>query len=146
MSAAASYSCALITGASSGLGEEFALQIAPRVGKLVLVARRESLLQQLADRVRVQFPHVAVAVFAVDLKVASERDQLVEHLAATGFSPDLLVNNAGLGDYGEFATAEWDKLQSMLGVNIEALTHLSHALVPLSGGKFSIITEAGVVD
>ena len=130
MSAAASYSCALITGASSGLGEEFALQIAPRVGKLVLVARREPLLQQLADRVRTQFPQVAVAVFAVDLQVASERDQLVQTLAATGFSPDLLVNNAGLGDYGEFATAEWEKLQTMLSVNIEALTHLSHALVP----------------
>lgn len=130
MPAAASYSCALVTGASSGLGEEFALQIAPRVEKLVLVARREPLLQQLADRVRAEFPQVAVAVFAVDLNVATERDQLVKNLAASGFLPDLLVNNAGLGDYGEFTTAEWGKLQSMLGVNIEALTHLSHALVP----------------
>ena len=45
-------------------------------------------------------------------------------LAASGFSPDLLINNAGLGDYGEFATAEWPKLESLLRVNIEALTHL----------------------
>ena len=126
----ASFSCALVTGASAGLGEEFALQIAPRVGKLVLVARREPLLLQLADRVRSKFPHVAVAVFAVDLNSQAEREQLVDTLAARGFLPDLLVNNAGLGDYGEFATAEWEKLQSMLHVNIEALTHLSHALVP----------------
>lgn len=126
----ASFSCALVTGASSGLGEEFALQIAPRVGKLVLVARRESLLQRLADRIRAQFPHVAVAVFAVDLQRSSERDQLVATLAARGFLPDLLVNNAGLGDYGEFASAEWEKIQSMLDVNIEALTHLTHSLVP----------------
>jgi uncharacterized protein len=130
MPTSASFSCALVTGASSGLGEEFAFQIAPRVRKLVLVARREPLLQQLADRVRAEFPHVAVAVFAVDLKVSSERDRLVESLASSDFLPDLLVNNAGLGDYGEFATAEWGKLQSMLSVNIEALTHLSHALVP----------------
>ena len=126
----ASYSCALVTGASSGLGEEFALQIAPRVSKLVLVARRESMLQQLADRIRTHYPKVAVAVFAVDLNSPPEREKLVEALAATGFQPDLLVNNAGLGDYGEFASAEWEKIQSMLHVNIEALTHLTHALVP----------------
>src|SRR6478736_7282499 len=126
----ACYSCALVTGASSGLGEEFALQIAPRVGKLVLVARREPLLQQLADRIRGKFPQVAVTVFAVDLSSQAERGQLVAALAEKGLSPDLLVNNAGLGDYGEFASAEWEKLQAMLHVNIEALTHLSHALVP----------------
>ena len=74
----ASFSCALITGASAGLGEEFAFQIAPRVRKLVLVARREPLLLQLADRVRSQFPHVAVAVYAVDLNVPAERETLVK--------------------------------------------------------------------
>lgn len=126
----ASFSCALVTGASSGLGEEFALQIAPRVGKLVLVARREPLLLQLADRIRAKFPHVAVAVFAVDLQRSSERDQLVAALAEKGFLPDLLINNAGLGDYGEFLSAEWARIQSMLDVNIEALTHLTHLLVP----------------
>ncbi len=126
----ASFSCALVTGASSGLGEEFVLQIAPRVGKLVLVARREPLLQRLAQRVRTEFPHVAVAVFAVDLQRSSERVQLVEALTAKGFLPDLLVNNAGLGDYGEFLSADWGKIQSMLDVNIEALTHLTHSLIP----------------
>jgi hypothetical protein len=125
-----SFSCALVTGASSGLGEEFAIQIAPRVGTLVLVARREPLLQELADRIRAGFPHVAVAVFAVDLNRAAERDALVAILAARGLLPDLLVNNAGLGDYGEFISSDWGKLQSMLSVNIEALTHLTHALVP----------------
>lgn len=125
-----SFSCALVTGASSGLGEEFALQIAPRVGKIVLVARREILLQRLAETIRDQFPHVAVAVHAVDLQNPVERNQLVENLAATGFLPDLLVNNAGLGDYGEFASSNWEKLEAMLQVNVEALTHLTHALVP----------------
>jgi short-subunit dehydrogenase len=124
------FSCALVTGASSGLGEEFALQIAPRVGKLVLVARREVLLQRLAETVRDRFPHVAVAVFAVDLQNSAERDRLVEKLTATGFLPDLLVNNAGLGDYGEFASSSWEKLEAMLQVNVEALTHLTHSLLP----------------
>ncbi len=124
------FSCALVTGASAGLGEEYALQIAPRVGKLVLVARREDRLAELADRIRVRFPHVAVAVFAVDLNSREERERLVKTLGERGFKPDLLVNNAGLGDYGEFATADWEKLQAMLRVNIEALTHLTHLLVP----------------
>ena len=130
MSEITSFSCALVTGASSGLGEEFAFQIAPRVGTLVLVARREPLLHELADRIRAVFPQVVVAVFAVDLNRADERDELVATLAARGFQPDLLINNAGLGDYGEFISSDWGKLQSMLNVNIEALTHLTHALVP----------------
>jgi len=124
------FSCALVTGASAGLGEEYALQIAPRVGKLVLVARREERLAELADRIRVRFPHVAVAVFAVDLNSREERELLAKTLGERGFKPDLLVNNAGLGDYGEFATADWEKLQAVLRVNIEALTHLTHLLVP----------------
>lgn len=124
------FSCALVTGASSGLGEEFAFQIAPRVGKLVLVARREPLLEILAERIREAHPHVAVAVFPVDLSRASEVDGLLDNLADTGFMPDLLVNNAGLGDYGEFASSDWEKLESMLHVNIEALTRLTHAVLP----------------
>ena len=124
------YSCALITGASSGLGEEFAFQLAPHVSKLVLVARRESLLDQIADRIRNRFPHVAVAVFAADLNLRSERDELIISLTKAEFIPDLLVNNAGLGEYGEFLSADWSKIESLLHLNIEALTHLTHALVP----------------
>jgi short-subunit dehydrogenase len=137
----ASYSCALVTGASSGLGEEFALQIAPRVGKLVLVARREHLLVQLAERIRAAYPHVEVATLAADLNRSAEREQLVDQLSSRGLLPDLLVNNAGLGDYGEFVSSDWGKLQSMLGVNIEALTHLSYLLVPqmIERGRGAII-------
>lgn len=119
-----------MTGASSGLGEQFALQLAPRVDHLVLVARRESLLQDLAARIRAGFPQVGVSVFAVDLTVASERDRFVGALADHDLQPDLLVNNAGLGDYGEFATAGWSKIESMIRLNIEALTHLTHSLLP----------------
>jgi short-subunit dehydrogenase len=124
------YSCALITGASAGLGEEFAFQLAPRVGKLVLVARREERLADIADRIRRHFPQAAVAVFVADLTDASHREQLIATLGQRGFLPDLLVNNAGMGDYGEFTKADWSKLESMLRLNIEALTHLTHALVP----------------
>ena len=124
------YSCALITGASAGLGEEYAFQLAPLVRKLVLVARREDRLAEIAHRLRSRYPHVAVAVFAADLTQHSHREQLVEVLAQRGFLPDLLVNNAGMGDYGEFAKAEWERLDAMLKLNVEALTHLTHTLLP----------------
>src|SRR5688572_18150085 len=101
------YSCALVTGASAGLGEEFAFQLAPWVGKLVLVARREERLADIADRLRRRFPQVAVAVFVADLTQAAHREQLVATLKQRGLVPDLLVNNAGMGDYGEFADADW---------------------------------------
>jgi uncharacterized protein len=133
------YSCALITGASAGLGEEFALQLAPRVRKLVLVARRESRLNAVADLVRSRHPEVAVAIHALDLANAGERQRLVAELEESGFVPDLLVNNAGFGDYGEFATADWPKLEGMLRLNIEALTHLTHAFLP------SMIRRGGAV-
>jgi short-subunit dehydrogenase len=125
-----SYSCALVTGASSGLGEEFALQLAPRVGHLVLVARREALLLDLAERILADAPGVEISVFAVDLSKPRERERLAAELAGRGLAPDLLVNNAGMGDYGDFAAADWAKLESMIRLNVEALTHLAHLLVP----------------
>ena len=146
MSDALSFSCAVVTGASSGLGEEFALQLAPRARHLVLVARRASVLEDLSSRIRGMFPQVTVSVVAADLAVFSERERLVQWLAEQGSSPDLLVNNAGLGDYGEFATAEWEKLEAMLRVNVEALTHLAHALVPgmIRNGRGAVVNVSSL--
>jgi short-subunit dehydrogenase len=146
MSDVLSFSCAVVTGASSGLGEEFALQIAPRVRHLVLVARRASLLEDLSLRIGGMFPQVTVSVVAADLSVFSERERLAQWLAEQESLPDLLVNNAGLGDYGEFATAEWERLEAMLRVNIEALTHLAHALVPgmIRNGRGAVVNVSSL--
>lgn len=120
----------MITGASSGLGEEFAWQLGGRVDRLVLVARRVERLELLAEDLRKRFPHTAVMVVAADLADAEERVSAVEMSTSAGFAPDLLINNAGLGDYGEFATADWLALEAMLDVNIAALTHMSHLVLP----------------
>lgn len=124
------FDCAMVTGASSGLGEEFARQLAGCVGKLVLVARRAERLERIAESLRVDFPQTAVMVIAADLGKAGDRVAAMARAAEAGFAPDLLVNNAGLGDYGEFATAEWANLEAMLRVNVEGLTHLSHLAAP----------------
>ena len=124
------FSNVLITGASSGLGEEYALQLAGRAGRMVLTARRTDLLQSLAARILHTHPALQVTVMAADLAKPEDRIALAEKLSGEGIVPDLLVNNAGLGDYGEFASAEWPKLEIMMRVNVEALTHLAHLLAP----------------
>lgn len=132
------YDCAMVTGASSGLGEEFAWQLAGGVGRLVLVARRAERLERIAMELRAAFPQTAVMVITADLAEPRDRVRAMDEAMAAGFAPDLLVNNAGLGDYGEFVTADWAGIEAMLKVNIEALTHLSHLAAPLmvkrSGG------------
>lgn len=130
MSYAKRFSCVLVTGASAGLGEEFVLQLAPRADTIVLVARREDRLNELAAKVLARFPNVAVEVIPADLVNPDGCSQVVDTLSAKGLVPDLLINNAGLGDYGEFATSEWSRVEAMLRVNMEALTRLSHAVIP----------------
>ena len=141
------HACALVTGASSGLGAEFARQLAPRVQQLVLVARREPLLHELAERLRQHHPMLEITALVVDLAQVGASERLAGMLAERGLRPELLVNNAGLGDYGEFATAEWPRIEAMLRLNIEALTHLTHALLPgmIRGGGGAIVHVSSIV-
>ncbi len=124
------YTCALITGASAGLGEEFVKQLLGQVDQFILVARRLDRLERTADEIRKSHPATKVMVFAVDVSNQDERVLLGKQVADAGLTPDLLINNAGLGDYGEFVTAEWRAIDQMLRVNIDALTHLTHLFAP----------------
>jgi uncharacterized protein len=121
--------CALITGASAGLGEEFARQLAPRCQAMVLVARRGDRLAALAGELAARHG-VKVRCFEADLADSLQRRQLHEALEAISLHPDVLVNNAGLGDYGTFADADWEKIELMMRVNMEGLTHLTHLFLP----------------
>ena len=141
---------ALITGASSGLGEEFARQLAPVARQLVLVARREERLESLKTSLEQRWPSLQVRVYVADLTVEAERISLAEWLRGEGVEPDLLVNNAGLGDYGEFVGGEWSKADQMLQLNVVALTHLSHLLLPAmiargSGAILNVSSLAGEI-
>ncbi len=119
---------AVITGASSGLGAEFARQLAPGAELLVLVARRAEALEE----VRRGLPAGTAQVLCVvaDLGTEAGRQGLLAELESRGLRPNLLINNAGLGDYGPVATAPVEKLQLMLEVNVTALTLLTRALLP----------------
>lgn len=127
----------IITGASSGLGKAYAETLAQDGRELVLIARRAERLHELADQLRRQHPAVQVSVCPCDLADPAARAQLLAHLASLPAAPCLLINNAGLGDYGELATAEPAKLNALMQVNMLALVEMTHAMLPsmqVSGG------------
>jgi uncharacterized protein len=115
---------ALVTGASSGLGVDFARELARRGCRLVLVARREDLLKKL--QAELQAAHgVTAIVMTVDLGDPAAPQMLYDTLKAQGIGIDLLVNNAGFGLYGLELDIPWDKTRQMLMLDIVALTHLT---------------------
>jgi short-subunit dehydrogenase len=122
--------CALITGASAGIGREFARQLAGRAGSLVLVARRLDRLEALRDELTKKHPNLNMHCRAVDLSQSNEVDELCAWLEREKITVDFLINNAGLGDRGSFATADPQRVREMMAVNIVALTTLTHALLP----------------
>ncbi len=121
---------ALITGASAGIGREFARQLALRARTLVLVARREPKLNELRDELRNRNPQLNVHVCVVDLRDKSKIDELVHWLDQNKIAIDFLINNAGIGDSGPFATSPPQRNDEMLQVNVVALTKLTRALLP----------------
>ena len=121
---------ALITGASAGIGREFARQLANRARTLVLVARREQRLNELRDELRNRNAQLNVHARVVDLSDKSQIDELVRWLDQNKIDIDFLINNAGLGDYGSIATSDIARHDRILQVNIAALTFLTRQLLP----------------
>lgn len=122
---------ALVTGASAGLGEEFARQLAGLgVSHLTLVARREDRLKNLQSRLLAAHPGLRVDIFPADLGQDQVVTSLLRCWSESGFSPDILISNAGFGDLGALETSEPAKIEQMLAVNIVALTRLTQWLVP----------------
>lgn len=120
---------ALITGASSGLGVEFANQLAGRGANLILVARRKERLQAVADAV-VLMHKVEVTVIVADLAEVGAAEKLFKTLARKKLSVDVLVNNAGFGTFGEFKDADAGKLSEQIQVNVLALVELTKLALP----------------
>jgi short-subunit dehydrogenase len=133
---------ALITGASSGIGEEFARQLSARGYDLILVARRKERLEQLAA----ELPTTAVPI-ACDL--ATEADELFDEVKRRQLQVDLLVNNAGFGLRGHFLELDPKREAEMVRVNCEAVVTLTHAFVPAmvqrgGGGVITVASTAGM--
>ena len=121
---------AVITGASAGIGMEFARQLAGRARTLVLVARRQERLEELRTELIARVPGLAVQIRVADLSKAEEVDALGSWLEEERVAVDLLINNAGLGDHGEFATSDPARINDMMQVNMVALTLLTRRILP----------------
>jgi short-subunit dehydrogenase len=125
---------ALITGASAGLGAEFARQLAHRRADLVLVARSVEALEELAVELRSEHG-VAVEVLAADLSVDDGVDLVADRLRRTDDPVDLLINNAGFGLPLQFADNDIDDEVRHLRVHVEASMRLMHAALQTMRGR-----------
>jgi hypothetical protein len=123
-------SIALITGASAGIGREFARHLAGHASSLVLVARRRERLEELRDELARTNPNLNIHIQETDLSEERNVMELCDWLDREKFAIDLLINNAGLGDVGPFATSKLDRVEEMLAVNVTALTLLTRLLLP----------------
>lgn len=115
---------ALITGASGGIGYEFAKLLARNCGTLVLVARSESKLDEIKKELEAGAP-VKIVIIPADLSLAGAADRLYEELEKERIRVDILINNAGFGVHGAFVDRDWQCESDMIAVNVTALTHLT---------------------
>jgi short-subunit dehydrogenase len=122
-------STALITGASGGIGKAFAEELAARSVNLVLVSRSEQKLNQLAKQLQEQY-QIQVDVIAKDLTDPGAAQVLYDTTQAKGLTIDLLINNAGFGDYGDFAERDGERQVKMVQLNILALVDITHTFLP----------------
>jgi short-subunit dehydrogenase len=133
---------ALITGASSGIGEEFARRLADRGYELILVARRRDRLERLAN----ELPTTA---HPVECDLATDAAELAGRVAELGAEVHLLVNNAGFGLRGRFSELPAERQAEMVRVNCEAVVTLTGAFLPgmlerRGGGVIVVASTAGM--
>lgn len=133
----------LITGASGGIGRDLAMLAAADGKNLVLVARSVDKLEQLAETIRAN-TNVEVITIDVDLSDETGVNSLISDIERQGIKIDTLINNAGFGDFGDFAKADLSKNMEMIRLNISTLTQLSHFALQgmLKTGKGKIMNVA----
>ena len=119
----------LVTGASSGIGVEFARELAGRGHGITLVARRRERLEELAADIA-ESSLVRTEVIALDLTDADARATLPDQLAERGLTVDVLVNNAGFSTVGPVAASDHRREVAMVRTNVEAVSDLCSMFVP----------------
>src|ERR1700733_5560970 len=122
-------STAVVTGASSGIGREFARQLGARGHRVTLVARREGRLRELADELASR-NGVQAEVVAADLSDESQRDRLAFELEQRGLTVEIVVNNAGFGIYRPLHASDRKRELEQVRVDVEAIVDLNARYIP----------------
>ncbi len=140
---------ALITGASAGIGAEFARQLAAQGHHIALTARRRERLDELADQLKRQHG-VECLVIPADLADPEAPKRIVEAIHQAGFDIDVLVNNAGFAVGGFYTAATWDEQARFLQVMVTAVAELTHLVLPTmlannAGQIVNVASVAGIV-
>lgn len=117
-------SLAVVTGASSGFGVEFARCFAKQSTDVVLVARRVELLEKLSNELEEKF-NIKAHVISADLSTVEGTQNCVAQIDALGAKVEYLINNAGLGANGDFVDMDENKISNMINVNMASLTYLT---------------------
>jgi short-subunit dehydrogenase len=120
---------ALVTGASAGIGQALARELAAGGANLILTARRQDRLEQFAAELRSKF-NVQCEVFAADLTLPDAPERIFAFTEERGLAVQLLVNNAGFGQFGETPGVETQRLLDMVQVNCGAVVHLTRLYLP----------------
>ncbi|HKM57373.1 MAG TPA: SDR family oxidoreductase [Chthoniobacterales bacterium] len=139
-------STVIITGASAGIGCEFARQLAPVASKMILVARRNDRLEALESELKAANPDLELFSRPLDLRDQAKLERFCDWLDESGLRIDLLINNAGMGDHGLFVGSDWERVGSMLQVNVGALTYLTFRILPAmrNAGSGAILNVSSV--
>ena len=135
---------ALITGASKGIGKEFAVSLAKRKYNLLLVARTESLLSELAGELQKEYG-ITVHYKAIDLSDSNAAAEIITWCKSRGYDINVLVNNAGYGLHGAFENLPLGEQLNMMGLNMNTTVQLTHLALPLlrqHSGKSYIMNVA----
>jgi len=119
----------VITGASAGIGSEFAKQLAQAGQDLILVARRKEKLEELAQTLEAQYG-IDVKYFAIDLAEPTGSEILATEISIDNLAINGLINNAGFGNRGNFADLPLQRQMQMIQLNVSTLVELTHRLVP----------------
>lgn len=136
----------LITGASSGIGKEFAKQLASKGANLILTARTDSDLISLAQELEREHRNIWIKTIPADLSELNGPKKLFEQINDLGLSVDYLINNAGFGKFCEFSGESFETYHKMLMLNVNALVELTHLCLPAMVNKNSggIINVASI--
>jgi short-subunit dehydrogenase len=139
---------ALVTGASAGIGQDIARELAARVKTLILVARRKERLEELAAELRKDRPELGVEIEQADVASEAGVDALAERVLGRHGAIDVLVNNAGAGTHGWFHETEYAALRKMVELNVLGVVQLTRRLAPKmverrSGAILNVSSGAG---